>query len=173
MPITLRYESPRSCRHQLRWLFSVSPTRSGSAQPTIRVSSGRQHCSSRTRIRLPDHGICPALDFAASDKNRSFWACQRHAAMMTSSAGEHASAGNPSSVLTTLADIATGSDILLVARDGWNWRFPYCGSDDTAVYHWVLRPQNTSGFEPPIHNLPLVKQRDNNRLHLPYEAHDL
>ncbi len=52
---------------------------------------------------------------------------------------------------------AVASDILLITRDGWNWKCPHCNSDDTAVYRWVLRLENECRFEPSTDNLPLRK----------------
>ena len=56
-----------------------------------------------------------------------------------------------------LAAAAVASDILLITRDGWNWKCPHCDSDDTAVYRWVLRLDNECRFEPSTDNLPLRK----------------
>lgn len=54
-----------------------------------------------------------------------------------------------------LAVAVAASEIRLVPRDGWNWKCPHCGSDDTAVYRWVLCSGNECRFEPSADNLPL------------------
>jgi hypothetical protein len=55
----------------------------------------------------------------------------------------------------TLRKAVTASGILLTNRDGWNWKCPHCGSDDTAVYRWKLRKHDGIQLEPSSDNLPL------------------
>lgn len=60
----------------------------------------------------------------------------------------------------TLTVLIRTSDIDLLDRDGWMRPCPSCGSDDTAVYRWILDPTTKERFIPSDDNLTLERPRE-------------
>jgi len=58
-----------------------------------------------------------------------------------------------------LTTLIRSSDSDLNDRDGWMRPCPSCGSDDTAVYRWILDPESQASFVPSDDNLPLKQKR--------------
>jgi hypothetical protein len=48
-----------------------------------------------------------------------------------------------------LAGAASKSDVLVINRASWNWRCPYCASENTAGRYWKLVDRNGVRFDSP------------------------